>query len=60
MAGAGRAAQARLQGAERGTSALNNHLAHLLMDQGKLSEAEPLFRISLEACRRVLGGDPTR
>ena len=41
---------------ERAGSALQNSLATLLQDFGRLSEAEPLFRESLEVRRRTLGG----
>ena len=34
------------------------NLAFLLMDQGRLSEAEPLFRSALEGYRRVFGDHP--
>jgi hypothetical protein len=30
-------------------------LAHVLTDQGKLDEAEPLYREAVEAIREVLG-----
>ena len=34
-----------------------NNLAALLHTQGKLSEAEPLFREALSARKRTLGGE---
>ena len=40
---------------ERAVSTLQNNLARLLYDQGKLSEAEPLYREALEGRRRTLG-----
>ena len=55
LAGAGRAALARLPEGERGTSLLLYYLGRMLLDQGKLSEAEPLMRENLEARRKALG-----
>jgi tetratricopeptide (TPR) repeat protein len=42
---------------ERATSALINNLANLLSDQGKLGEAEPLYREALAGRRRSLGDE---
>jgi hypothetical protein len=42
---------------ERATSALINNLANLLSDQGKLSDAEPLYREALAGYRRTLGDE---
>ena len=56
MAGAGRGALAALPAEVRSTSALATNLARLLQDQGKLSEAEPLFCEALSGRRRTLGG----
>ena len=53
-------AQAALQALspdERVSSRLIMKLAQLLQDQGKLSEAEPLFREALAARRRTLGDE---
>jgi tetratricopeptide (TPR) repeat protein len=41
--------------AERGTSALIDRVATMLQAQGKLVEAEALFREALDACRETLG-----
>ena len=40
---------------ERAVSLLQNNLGRLLQDQGKLSEAEPLYREALKVSRRTLG-----
>ena len=42
---------------ERATSALINNLANLLADQGKLGDAEPLYREALAGKRRTLGDE---
>jgi tetratricopeptide (TPR) repeat protein len=42
---------------ERATSALINNLANLLSDQGKLGDAEPLYREALAGRRRTLGDE---
>jgi tetratricopeptide (TPR) repeat protein len=42
---------------ERATSALINNLANLLKGQGKLSDAEPLYREALAGRRRTLGDE---
>jgi hypothetical protein len=42
---------------ERASSSLINNLAILLKNQGKLAEAEPLYREALAGRRRTLGGD---
>ncbi len=55
LAEAGRGALQALPQQERGTSTLMNNLGMLLQDQGKLEEAEPLFREPLEARRETLG-----
>ena len=55
MAESGKEALLGLPEEERAVSALQNNLAVLLEDQGKLNEAEPLFRESLEGSRRTLG-----
>ena len=57
MASAGQAALARLKGDDRSSSQLIARLASLLRDQGKLSEAEPLYIEALEGRRLVLGND---
>ena len=57
MAEAGRAALERLGVEERGTSDLLFYLAGLLMNQGKLNEAELLYCEALAACRRTLGNE---
>ena len=55
MVESGKRALLRLPEVEKAVSALQNNLALLLCTQGKLSEAEPLFREALEARRRTLG-----
>ena len=42
---------------ERATSALINNLGLMLSDQGKLGDAEPLYREALAGCRRTLGDE---
>ena len=42
---------------DRDTLVSINTLANMLMDQGKLGEAEPLFRRALESRERTLGRD---
>ncbi|KAJ8598954.1 hypothetical protein CTAYLR_009933 [Chrysophaeum taylorii] len=51
----GRAALDRLPPGEREASPLINELALLLRDQGKLEEAEPLFRRAIEIGKVTLG-----
>ncbi|KOO35380.1 tpr repeat-containing protein, partial [Chrysochromulina tobinii] len=55
LAAEGRAALARMPRDERATSLMQNRLGSLLKDQGKLDEAEPLFREALEVQRATLG-----
>jgi tetratricopeptide (TPR) repeat protein len=55
LAAEGRAALARMPREERATSALQNQLGMLLMNQGKLDEAGGLLREALEARRVTLG-----
>jgi len=55
MAESGKGALLGLPEEERAVSALQNNLAMLFHDQGKLDEAEPLFREALEVRRRTLG-----
>ena len=55
LAAEGRAALARMPREERATSELQNQLGMLLHAQGKLDEAEPLWREELEAQRATLG-----
>ena len=55
LANEGRAELARMDAAERGTSLLLMNVARLLQAQGKLDEAEPLYREALEASRATLG-----
>ena len=55
MVESGKGALLGLPEKERAVSVLQNNLALLLKDQGKLDEAEPLFREALEVCRRTLG-----
>ncbi|KAL1503881.1 hypothetical protein AB1Y20_012344 [Prymnesium parvum] len=55
LAEEGRAAVARLSAEERGTSALPAKLGLMLLEQGKLEEAEPLLREAAEARRAALG-----
>jgi len=55
MVESGKEALLGLPEEERAVSALQNNLAKLLQDQGKLNEAEPLFREALEGRRRTLG-----
>ena len=55
MAKSGKEALLGLSEEERAVSTLQNNLAKLLHVQGKLSEAEPLYREALEARRRTLG-----
>ena len=57
MAEAGKTALGRLSRDERGESSLIFLLARLLKDQGKLAEAEPLFREALTFRRRTLGDE---
>ena len=57
MAEVGRAALGRVAMADRANSSMLGAVANLLSDQGKLSEAEPLYRESLEGRKRVLGPD---
>ena len=57
MVAAGYAALLKLPKEERAVSALQNALAILLKDQGKLSEAEPLYREALAGRRKALGDD---
>ena len=57
MAEAGKAALGRLSWDERGESSLIMYLAWLLKDQGKLAEAEPLFREALTVRQRTLGDE---
>jgi len=55
MVESGKGALLGLPEEKRAVSALQNNLAKLLQDQGKLDEAEPLFREALEAQRHTLG-----
>ena len=55
LAGAGLAALAPLTPTERGVSTLSFYLARMLMDQGKLDQAEPLLREAIEVRREMLG-----
>ena len=60
LAAEARAALARMPAAERGTSLLLNSVARMLKDQGKLDEAEPLYREALQAHREVQGDRDAR
>jgi len=55
MVESGKEALLGLPEEERAVSVLQNNLARLLYDQGKLDEAEPLMREALEMKRRTLG-----
>ena len=55
MVKSGKGALLGLPEEERAVSVLQNNLAGLLQDQGKLNEAEPLYREALEALRPTLG-----
>ena len=55
IADSGRQALRTMPAEERGTSDLLYALARLLLDQGKLGEAEPLFLEAMAACRETLG-----
>ena len=55
LAETGLKALAMLPDAERGVSSLLRLIGRLLQDQGKLDEAEPLYREALAACRETLG-----
>ena len=55
LAAEGRAALARMPREDRATSTLQSNLGALLLTQGKLDEAEPLWREALEASRVKLG-----
>ena len=55
MVESGKGALLGLPEEERAVSLLQNNLALLLQDQGKLSEAETLYREALEVKRRTLG-----
>jgi tetratricopeptide (TPR) repeat protein len=54
MVGEARRTLAAMGAEERAASVLPNNLARLLEAQGKLSEAEPLYREALEHCRVTL------
>jgi len=54
MVESGKGALLGLPEEERAVSNLQNNLATLLYDQGKLSKAEPLFKEALEGRRRTL------
>ena len=55
LAQAGRDALATLPDSKRGTSKLIDCVGKLLRAQGKLGEAEPLYRESLAAKKETLG-----
>jgi len=55
MVESGKEALLGLPEEERAVSKLQNNLALLLQDQGKLSEAEPLYREALEESQRSFG-----
>ena len=55
LAESGRAALGKVPKHERGTSVLINNMANLLLNQGRLSEAEPLYLEALAARRETLG-----
>ena len=55
MARSGQEALQRLPEQDRALSTLQNNLAVLLQDQGRLQEAEAFFRVSLSAQRKKLG-----
>ena len=57
MAEEARVALGVMPAEERGASALISRLANLLYTQGKLGEAEPLYREALSARRRTLGAE---
>jgi len=59
MASAGMAALVTLPPLERAASRLQWNLARLLREQGRLEDAEPLYREALENCQRTrLQADP--